>query len=306
MKHKIMSFFAFFLLTAVLLSHAVFAGALIDVNRESSLTLKYLYQGEGCTGLAITTYRVADISAEGAFTLSGAFSEYPVRVNGVTSQGEWREIASTLAAYIAADGILPTCTGITDETGTVSFGGILPGLYLTLSVSAEKEDVTVVFETFLTVLPYPDENGEQNYDVTAVPKWTSYPRTPEDIEKVVVKLWKDSGYEENRPQSVVVDILKDGVLASTQTLSADNNWTYRWTCPDDGSIWQAVERNVPAEYYVTVVENGNTIQITNIHEGDEPPAPQTGDTFVLWHYLLPMFLSGGGILVLAVYRRRFE
>jgi len=305
MKKKIL-LLVFVTLSVIFLSLSVYAAPL-DPQHQSSLTLEYRYQEEGCEGLTISTYRVADVLPEGnIFRLSGDFSDCPVAMNGVSSQTEWREIATTLAAYITSYGILPTETGITQGDGIVSFDNILPGVYLTLSAKAEKGNTTIVFETFLTVLPQPDENGELNYDVTAVPKWTSYSHTPAEIERKAVKLWKDSGYEGDRPESVTIDIYKDGVFFESQILSEENNWSYSWLCADDGTNWQVMEQTIPDDYTVTIAESGNTILITNAHSGDDPQAPQTGDTFVLWHYLLPMLLAGGGLLVLSVYRRKAE
>ncbi len=270
-------------------------------EQPSSLTLQYVHDGQGQEGLGVTSYRIAELLPDGTYALTGAFTEYPVNITGVTSQAEWREIASTLAAYAAADGIRPTCTGITDEMGTVVFEDILPGMYLTLSVKS----AAVRFETFLTAVPRPTEDGEYLYDVTAVPKYEPIPTEPEPgmIEYKVVKLWKDTGYTEYRPESITVDILKDGVFCESQELSEKNNWSYRWTVPDDGAVWQVVEREVPEGYTVTVSENGNTFLLTNITIYSEPTSPQTGTGFVVWQHSLSMCAAGGVLLLLAVQRK---
>lgn len=303
---KTITAFCICLILALFISQAAYAATPIDPERTSSLTLQYRY-GENCfEGLQIQTFRVAEVFADGTYALCGDFRDYPVNIYGITSQGEWNTIASTLAAYAAADQLQPACTAMTDETGTVAFTDILPGMYLTLAVKVETQARITQFESFLTVVPYPSEDGDHNYDVTAYPKCSVHTPEPGELEYKVVKQWKDDGNTAKRPEYVEVDILKDGVVAFTQKLSSDNHWSYSWTAPDDGSKWQAVERNVPADYTVTVVENGNTIIITNVYEGEPIDPPPTGDTTVLWPFAIVMGLSGGIAMILAVWFKRKE
>ena len=282
---------------------SVYAITPIDPEKPSSLTLQYTHDGQIFEGLEIKSYRIAEVYENGTYELTGAFSRYPVKIYEVTSQTEWKKIASTLAAYAEADRIAPTCTGITNETGIVSFTNILPGMYLTMAVTVSGEAEITVFENFLTVVPHPSDDGNHNYDVTAYPKCESYIPSGE-TEYKVIKLWKDSGYEETRPDSVTVDILKNGVLQSSEILSSDNNWSYRWVSEDDGSTWQVIERRIPADYTITVTKDRNTFVITNTITQDVPSAPQTGDTTVLWVYQLVMCLSGGVMLIIAAWRKK--
>ena len=178
-------------------------------------------------------------------------------------------------------------------------------MYLTQSVTVQDSERILTFEAFLTVVPYPQEDGSHNYDVTVVPKVRHHTPTPKPLEYKVVKQWKDLGNTQQRPQSVTVDILKDGVVQSTQILSADSDWCYSWTAPDDGSLWQAVERSIPQNYTVTVVSRDNTILITNVYEVEQEP-PKTGETTVLWPYMLLLCFSGGVLILLALWRMRKE
>ncbi|MBR5313340.1 MAG: Cna B-type domain-containing protein [Clostridia bacterium] len=275
----------------------------IDPERLSSLTLQYAHNGRYYEGLEIRSYRIAEVHENGTYDLIGSFREYPVKIYEVTSHAEWRQIASTLAAYAEADWLEPTCTAVTDTNGIVSFTDILPGMYLTTAVTHTDGSAITVFENFLTVVPYPNEDGNHNYDVTAYPKCESHPLGIE-TEYKVVKLWKDSGYEELRPDSVTVDILKNGVLWESEILSSENNWSYQWTAEDDGSIWQVVEREIPAEYTVTIVKEQNTFIITNCTVYDISSAPQTGDAGIQSGASMLMCISGGILLVLAAWRKK--
>lgn len=48
------------------------------------------------------------------------------------------------------------------------------------------------------------------------------------IERKVLKVWRDDGNEEKRPEQIVVQLLRDGEVYDTVTLSNDNNWRYTW------------------------------------------------------------------------------
>lgn len=309
MRKRIVAFLMLFAWLFAVGGATALSAATVDTKAPSTLTLQYSRGGEAFEGVEVKIHRVADVFADGSFAFTAAFGSYPVRINGITTQAEWKTVTSTLESYITTDSIAPTYTAVTDKDGVVKLENLLPGLYLTESVRVEKEGKVTVFFTFLTALPGMDDSGERIYDVTAYPKSESWEPTPEETEYRVVKQWKDIGYESERPESVEVDIFKDGVLYSTQNLSPENDWSYSWKAPDDGSVWQVIERNIPENYTVTFTNNGNIFIITNeyITSGtEEPPPPRTGDTTVIWPYVIAMCISGGFILIVATRRKRNE
>ncbi len=277
----------------------------INPSEKSSLTIQYKYGENFFEGVSVTTYRVAEIFPDGTFDLCGGFAGYPINIYGITSQNEWRGVISALASYAVADALSPTAVAVTDENGIVKFEDLLPGMYLTLSVRVETDREIVLFESFLTLIPATDDSGEHNYNVTAYPKCEKYEPKPEPIEYKVVKQWQDNGENEKRPEFVMVDIFRNGEIRYSEKLSADNNWCFNWVADDDGSEWQAVEREIPEEYTVSIVKDGNIITITNIRTTPVKPPP-TGDTTVIWHYVLIMCLSGFVILLFATWRKRAE
>ncbi len=282
------------------------AAAPIDTSRPCSLTLQYRHGETYFEGLEIRTYRIAQVHANGTYTLTNGFEKYPVKIYDVTSQAEWRHIASTLAAYAEADGLVPTHTATTDFSGAVAFTDILPGMYLTLSVAHQSDGLSAVFESFLSVVPYPMDDGGHVYDVTAYPKCETsvLEEVERDREMRVIIEWKDSGYTDKRPKSVEVEIYRNGSLYLVRQCSAEGNWTFSWTAPNDGSLWSAAERGLPEGYTVTITEYSDTIVITNHYEADTPEAPPTGDITVMWPCLLIMCLSGCLLLIIATWQKR--
>lgn len=75
-----------------------------------------------------------------------------------------------------------------------------------------------------------------------------------------------------RPDSIVVELYRNGTLYDTVELNADNNWTKTWTGLHYGSVYTVQEVNVPAGYVVAY--GGNTsgaevnLSITNTSEQD--------------------------------------
>ena len=280
---------------------AVLSCTVLCVSAEEeaspSLTLVYRRSDEACGGLGVCTYRIGELSDNGDYRLCGRFADYPVQVYSVESQTEWRRITSTLVSYIEADAITPDLEGVTDSEGKATYSGVGAGLYLTLSVRMADDGATVVFEDFITAV--------SDTDVSAYPKHeTQYP-VPGDVEFKVVKQWKDTGARDKRPSTVKVDILREGSVVESVTLSQENDWCYSWMAPDDRSAWYAVEREVPEGYKVSVTSDGRTIVITNTYETQTEP-PDTGDTEVLWHYLVLLFASGALLITLGVIRMRME
>ncbi len=276
----------------------------IDSQKKSSLTVQYKMGDEYFAGIKIDTYRIADVSPDGTYTLCGAFKDYPVNIYGITSQSEWKSVTSTLNTFATADNLTPTCSAVANEYGTVSFEDILPGMYLTTSVRIEMDSKTILFESFLTAVPAPDIDGNHNYDVKVFPKCEVVTPTFDELEYKVVKHWKDSGNTEKRPQFIEIDIIRDGVVHTTQKLSNSNNWSYSWTAQDDGTVWNVKEKNVPSGYTVTVEKNGNTLIVTNTYDSAYEDPPKTGETTVLWPWILAMCLSGGMVVILSVWRKR--
>lgn len=272
----------------------------IKTDSDCTLTLHYTNNGMGFDALDIHIYRVAEAFPDGTFELVAPYASYPVNIHGITSQKEWKDVASTLTAYIAADHVQPYRTGQTNESGTVDFDKLETGLYLVSSVTAEDTNGTWLFSEFMMYLPTPLDDGSFDYDVEAIPKRISFTPQPEGTKYTVVKLWKDVGYSEQRPAAVTVDILNHGVVHDTVILSADNNWSYSWTDPNGGGSWSVVEKDVPDHYMVTITSDETAFVITNTRQSDEPDPPQTGETAPIRLYITIMWISGFMLVIFGI------
>lgn len=257
-QHRITYILLSLLLLWTVLPAGVFAREKIDLEQKTSLTIQY-----PCAGAQFRIYRVADISEYGEYTRTPEFEEYAVDLEQ-SDQNGWRALASTLAGYVKRDGKEAQDTKITDADGKAYFKDLSAGLYLVLGEQAEDDTFKYEAEASLIALPDLDENDLWVYDVTASPKYEKDPLKPdEDVtQKKIIKIWKD-GNSKNRPKDIQVQLLKDGKVADTVTLNADNNWKYQWDNLDNSAAWQVVEQTVPSGYTVAVEKEADTFTITN-------------------------------------------
>lgn len=80
-------------------------------------------------------------------------------------------------------------------------------------------------------------------------------------ELTVHKNWDDNG-DPDRPESVKVNLLKDGKVAETVVLNEANQWTYHWSELDDRYQW-TVEEEAIEGYEVSYKWEDNNVFITN-------------------------------------------
>ncbi len=90
-----------------------------------------------------------------------------------------------------------------------------------------------------------------------------------DVDKLAVrKVW--SGDTASLPESVTVHLLKDGEIAATQTLSAQNQWAFTFEDLDQDHTWTVVEDAVPG-WETSYITEGNQITVVNHKEPVIPP-----------------------------------
>lgn len=245
-----------------------------ETPETGSLILKYSQNGA-----VFSVYRVAEMTQEG-YVLTGSFAGYPVSpVADGTEQ--WLSLAATLAAYAARDEIAPEASGEIDHN-MLACTDLLPGLYLVVGSITTQEQTVYHPIPFLVAL----EAGE---DCTASVKWEEEILPGLHADYTVQKVWQDTGFEEERPDSVTVQLLENGKVMETVTLSEENHWQHTWKQLPVACQWQVTEQDVPQSYTVTVSQSGKTFTVTNTYQqtptteptGSECPAkpggPDTGD-----------------------------
>jgi len=303
------------LLACVLLPVSAQARTAIDVTRDDcTLTITY-----PCPGVEFRLYRVAEVSRTGTFTLTGDFRDLPVQLNGLDKIG-WRQAANTLDGYVDQRKLEPADRASIGSDNKLTFSNKTPGVYLVTWDQHTAADGTYIPQPFLICLPDLALDDSWDYAVEAVPKYEHIPGGGPDgpdtpIKRRVRKVWRDGGAQD-RPERIVVQLLRDGEVWQEVTLSAENGWEYEWPELDAKYSWKIVEKEVPDGYTVTTDRDGNTFLVTNTwtppdvpdvpdtpdtpDTPDEPKIPQTGQ---LW-WPVPLLALGGMGLFLAGWLRR--
>lgn len=275
----------------------------VDTSRTCSLKLTYEIDSQGIEGMEIELFRIADFSEDFQFTMTGDLTDIPVQLNGIKSQSEWDDVRDTVGSYIIANGVAPTASDVTDENGIVKFENLSVGLYYYRWTENDTVDQVYGFSPYVISVPSLGSDGKWEYDVDALPKPGLKPE-PSTDKLTVVKLWRDGKYSSKRPESVSVDIFRNGQLFESVELTAKNNWTYTWET--NGSYtWTCVERNITGGYSVTVQSvEGKTIQIINTLKDDPEDPPQTGESLSVYLWFIPLTLSGILLIVLGLFRKK--
>ena len=285
------------------------AAGLIDLNRNVGLTISYQDKDAVIEGAQFDIYLFATVEANGEVTAAYPFDQFNVDIRG-ENDDTWRTLATTLEGYILRDQIAPTDSGVTDESGLLQFPkkveALIHGLYLVMGHSHVQDGLVYTTEPFIVSLPGLDmEKNEWIYEVTSQPKFDTCPEEKEEIlSRKVIKVWDDKGNEKERPASITVQLLCDGKVHDTVTLSKENNWRYSWEELSDKHRWVVAEKEVEG-YTAKVEQEGNTYIITNSY-GEKPPVPdeklpQTGQ---LWWPVPIMVVLGLFMIAVGIYRSK--
>lgn len=309
------------LLILLLLPMNAFAAGSIDLSRDASLTISYQDGNTPLTGAQFDLYLVATVDECGELTTTKDFALFNVNIRGSNDEA-WKTLASTLEGYVLRDGLKPADSGITDKNGLAAFPTsgktLTKGLYLVLGSRLTQNGHRYDPAPFMVLLPVQDkESNTWNYNVTANAKYDSSIVSGDDtINRKVLKVWKDDGYEKERPKEVVVQLLRNGKIYDTVTLSADNSWRHTWTDLSDQYTWTVVEKELNG-YTAEVTREGITYVITNTYDADAPvkptptspsspsgPAQKLPQTGQLW-WPVPLLLCAGLLfVVIGLVRRR--
>lgn len=293
------------LLCGIFFSLPVSAYTGINIQKPASLGIHFGSEGISFPGVTFRLYKVADMSEGAVFTLTGEFADYPVQLEGVDGIN-WRDMAETLSAYVIKDKIPSLKEGITDGDGQLEFLDLEVGLYLLLGEDYVGDIYVYSPMPQLFLLPYQMESDVWEYNVILAPKAEIlYTGPNEETSRNVIKIWDDSGYTDKRPDKVKVQLLQDGEVYDTVTLSRYNNWKHTWEALPAGHKWNVVEVNVPEAYKVKVSKNNKTFTITNTYDkneyaGSNPvQTPVSGTTLpktgVLW-WPVPVLAAAGTLL----------
>lgn len=267
--------------------------AVVDPASHGSLTLNVAQNGTGISEVAFSAYRVASMNDEAQFEMLDGWVSGGVDIQNISSAEAWSSFAQSMLTQAAAK--QADASGRTGTDGRLTLSGLPLGLYLVVGETMHYGEQIYVFAPFMVSVPN-KVNDAYNLNVTVDTKFTV---TDEVMDLSVMKVWKDEGYTNQRPESIVVDLYCDGGVNQTVTLSSANNWQHTFTNLSRLHTWTIMEKVVPTGYVVSYSTQGTMQIITNtiVVPATTPPAiPPTGLTWwpvpVLGGFGLLLFVLG--------------
>lgn len=249
----------------------------VSASENGSLSITFRHDEHPINNAVFNLYRVADRSDGGSYTLTDKFAGYSVSLVNLNNDS-LNALATTLSTYVARDNTVSDAQAVSDINGKLSFNNLSTGLYLVIGDSVTEQNVTYIPQPFIVSLPSQDAYGNTIYNVNVDVKYERRDDPPQTLERHVLKIWEDTGYEEQRPQEITVQLLKDGEVFDEMVLNSDNNWRYSWSGLDASSNWQIAEKDVPEKYTVAILQQGITFTVTNTFDDIDTPQETTAPT----------------------------
>lgn len=255
-------------------AHAVNTG--FDSSSRGRIEILAISDGRRLDGVTFDAWRIGDYDfSSGETPLYDKYSKYGLDESSVN-------FAAMLRDYLVRDRVVPDLRPVSDSDGSVLFDNLSAGGYLICSEDFERGGYKYSGVAMLVHIPYIDSDGNSRMDAELEAKFERRrlpdPERPEPekITRKALKIWEDDDDSSGlRPDEIRVDLLRDGRVYSTKTLSGSNSWKYTWTGLDPAYKWTVIEHDSVPGYSIDIDKKGSTYVLTNrlIREPEPEPVP---------------------------------
>lgn len=261
-KKNIIAYFLF-LIYIFVFSINIYAMSGFDENRECECSILYKYEDIALKSVKFDIYKIGIWdNKENRFKISDSFKDYPLDINNM-DENDWNKTALAIMNYVKKNNIKSYSSYKTDESGLINIK-LKNGIYLVVAEDCvEGKYIYSTLPFFMFVPVHQIETDTWIYELKSEPKIEKYERDS-IIDKKVIKVWRDSGHESERQNSIEVELIADGVVKDLVSLNKDNNWRYTWKNLDANKSWSVSEKNLNSDKYsVAIKEDDNTFIIEN-------------------------------------------
>ncbi len=239
----------------------VSAKTLVDLDKKANLKIEYL-KNKSVAGVEFKLFKIANIDEKLKYSFTDEFKSYGMYLCPENEEN-LSECASALAAYAKRDKIKATLLDKTTEDNTVAFNNIDVGMYLVTAENVNLDNRIYRHKPNIVILPNV-LNERAVYNLFEHSNYTfSEMNKEEKIYRKALLVWEDKGNEESRPESIEVQVLRDGTLYSSVKISAQNNWRYSWGPLSNSHEWTIIQKDVPRDYIFTMDRKGRTFVLKN-------------------------------------------
>ena len=249
---------------------------------QNDCHLTVLVKNENATA-AIPNFevRICQVAYQesGVYHLTDGFSSSGISMAELNKNNN-AENAKAIVNYINENSVDYQKTN-TNASGKAVFANLSRGIYVVFAKSEQSVD----FSPFIVFLPH-KTNGTNNHYVTSTPKTTGKDDKPGGDEGggggtsyktiPVTKIWDDNNNSyEKRPETITVNLTRNGISYKKVVLSEKNSWKYTFrNLPLSGDY--DVKEDTVNEYSATYSGNANTgFIIINKYNGNSEPKPPT-------------------------------
>lgn len=224
-----------------------------DAERLGTISVTLMDQ-DGKTpivGVELSLYHVATVNLNNKNNLSYTFTNL---FEGCGAALDDPTLSVKLDAFVD-DYSVSAEKLVTDAHGKASFTDLPLGLYFVKQTNSVEGYAPCT--SFLVTVPNENTNGYV-YDVNASPK-TDVAR----LTTVIIKKVWNTDASTQAADSVTVQLLRNGVVVETATLSDQNNWQVTYSNMPESDAYSIKEVNVPKGFTATYSKSGYTFTVTN-------------------------------------------
>ena len=222
-----------------------------DKTGSISVTLIEPKQNEPIVGAELSVYYVATVKTDADGNVIYRYTEAFDPLGASLDDGK---LATKLDAFVAQH-TLPSMTITTDAQGTAICDELPLGLYFIKQTGSVEGFAPCT--SFLVTVPCESEDGYV-YEVNASPKTEVARLTSITIKKV----WNTDATTE-AADHVTVQLMRDGKVVQTATLSAKNDWQVTYTDMPESDAYSIKEIDVPKGFTATYSQAGYVFTVTN-------------------------------------------
>lgn len=216
-----------------------------------SVTLTENTQNEPIIGAELSIYRVASVVSDDVGNLIYDFTK---EFQGVSSGADDPNLVGRLEEFLLKNEVSSEKI-TTDDNGTAFCDELPLGLYFVKQTGVVEGYAPC--KPFLVTLPGEGVDGYV-YDVNATPK-TEVAR----LTKITVKKVWNTDASTEAEDSITVQLLKDGRVIETATLSAKNNWQIVFDNMPESDAYSVKEVDVPKGFTATYKQDGYVFTVIN-------------------------------------------